>query len=477
MEHKIQPKRQIPFSFHNHFSTACRYQSEGNLDKADEFFQKAANECPEAWLGVACESMKAGDNEHAIRCFIQTIKASGNDRRKLRSICYNNIGTMVCEKGHSPDAEKYFRSALNEWNNPDSMANLALVCKYSGRISEAEKWMDKAILKDPANHQHWFTKSLIQLTRGNYIEGFRNYESRWKNDKTELTKIPVFRPEWNGEKIQGKTLLIYSEQGAGDTIQLLRYCQPISAMGIKLKIAVQKGLKPICERMGLFDEIIEDFSDRIGSGNVPPYDLHVPSFSLPRIFGTELDSIPQSPYLCWDEVMDVPDNGRIRVGIVWAGSASHKHDQWRSTSLESWLPLMSLNADFYSLQVGPRSIDPVIYDVAVADLTTRIKTFGDTASAINAMDLIITVDTSVAHLAGALGKPVWLLNGFATDWRWMLHGSRSPWYQSMRIFRQSQPGDWRWVFDEVKRELKNLCSLKAMPTWRSSEIARRTLTL
>jgi Tfp pilus assembly protein PilF len=444
-----------PFSFTNHFNTACRYQQNGDIKTAELFFQKAADVCPEAWLGVACEAMNEGRLEEAIERLIQTHKAT--TKPKLRSICLNNIGTILSDKGHSADAAKYFIASIKECKNADAMANLSLSRKYCGRIAEARQLIESAIMRNPTSAQNKFTKSLMLLTDGDYEDGFKLYESRWKNDKTELTKLPVFRPEWNGENISGKTILIYAEQGAGDTIQMLRYAPLVKAIGAKVLIAPQKGLAPICESMGCFDAIHEDILDRIAKGNVPEYDLQAPSMSLPRIFKTALNTIPPAPYVPWAGRMDLPVSGRLRVGIVWAGSSSHAHDKWRSTSLESWTSLWSLPVTFYSLQVGPRSIDPILYDAPIIDLSSKLKTFGDTADAIAAMDLIVGVDTSVIHLAGAMGKATWLLNAFSPDWRWLYTRSDSPWYPSVTQFRQVQIGDWRWVIDNVRRELLNLC--------------------
>jgi len=403
---------------------------------------------------------------------------------KTQAVALCNYGMLLNNSGNRKDSEGYFRKSFELWKRADTATNLALCRLYAEDLDDANRWIQRAIRIEPANHTVWFNKSLVTLISGDLKNGFREYESRWKNPQSKTKKLPVFRPEWNGEPLAGKTLLVYAEQGAGDTLQMLRYGPLLKRMGCTLLLAPQAGIGALAARQGCWDAIYEDIIERIKHGNVPAYDFQVPALSLPRVFGTTLETIPPAPYLgarkfpvehfgTSDGNNPLPqphsETGRLRVGFSWAGSVDHAHDLWRSTHLSDWLPLFEIpGVDWFSFQLGPRTIDLMGHNLPIRDLSgqteieaslthrlTQIETYDDSASWVDSMDLIICVDTSLAHLAGALGKECWLLLPSAPDWRWMLDREDSPWYSSIRLFRQKHELNWGEVFERVANELEN----------------------
>jgi tetratricopeptide (TPR) repeat protein len=448
-------KKPLPFEFVPTVEKGNRLMAEGKAEEAESYYNKAAKLCPEAWLGIACEELKAGNQAMAMTRFKQVLEHATHE--KTRAVCMNNIGMILNNYGCRSISEKWFRDSYALWKRSDTAANIALCCMYDQRPEESESWIGKSIRLEPTNHTVWFNKALLSLMKGDYKTGFREYEARFKNPQGKIKTLPVHRKQWNGEPLAGKTLMVYAEQGAGDTIQMLRYGPLLKAMGATLLLAPQAGLGPLAEQQGCWDAIYEDLLQRIEKADVPPWDYQVPAMCLPRILGTTLENIPASPYLQEPAKMFHPEQGRLNIGFVWAGSLDHAHDLWRSSRLEEWLPLFQLpGTAWHSLQLGQRTLDLMGGEYPVNDLSPRLKDYSDTAAAIMAMDLIVSVDTSVVHLAGALGKPVWMLTPYCPDWRWMLHREDSPWYSSLRLFRQSKELDWPSVIERIKHALQPL---------------------
>src|ERR1043166_9096789 len=296
-------------------------------------------------------------------------------------------------------------------------------------------------------------EGMLHLLRGNFSAGWEKYEARW--NLGDLLPREFKQPQWRGEPLGGKTILLHAEQGFGDTIQFLCYLPLVAARGGKVILEIQKPLIPLVTPSAGVTVI--------ASGDpLPPFDLHCPLLSLPRAFATTLQNIPASvPYLApaaervahWRaRIGDAPG---LKVGIVWAGSPIHRNDRHRSIPVEKFKPLFELaGARFFSLQVGARAADrTAVEPVPVTDLAGELTDFGETAAAVANLDLIISADTALVHLAGALNKPVWTLLPFAPDWRWLLARSDSPWYPSMRLFRQTRHGDWDGVVAAVRQAL------------------------
>lgn len=426
--------------------------SSGKKEEAEQHYEMACKLCPEVWLGIACEELRDGNRAMAAAQFEQVMRYATEPKTQAVAMC--NFGMLLNNNGDRRGSEPYFRRSFELWKRADTATNLALCRLYAHDLDDAKRWIQKAILIEPANHTVWFNKSLLTLISGDLKNGFREYESRWKNPQSKTQKLPVLRPEWKGEPLAGKTLLVYAEQGAGDTIQMLRYGPLLKQMGCKLLLAPQKGIGALAARQGCWDTIHEDILERIEKGNVPAYDFQIPALSLPHVFGTTLGTIPPAPYLAAGQMFPVEHSGNLKVGFSWAGSVDHAHDLWRSTHLSDWKPLFSIpGIDWYSFQLGPRTVELIGEELPILDLSDTIKSYDDSASVVAAMDLIISVDTSLVHLAGAMGKECWLLLPSAPDWRWMLGRSDSPWYSSVKLIRQKQELEWVEVFERVTSEL------------------------
>jgi hypothetical protein len=315
------------------------------------------------------------------------------------------------------------------------------------------------------------------LAAGAYRDGWSMYESRHDATLgTHFTKAPqVSWPMWNGEPLAGKSLIVWPEQGYGDILQFCRYAPMLKALGLRtLSIASPPTLERLFERLVGVD-IVYSLN---GEGTIPQHDYWCFVMSLPHRFGTTVETIPASmPYLrpptdlvlLWRDRLPA---GRLRVGLVWAGDprlhtpASNAMDQRRSVPAESFISILQVpGVIFVSLQKGAiaqQQIEKLPLDLRPFDPMNTVEDFADTAAIIESLDLVIAVDTSVAHLAGALNKPVWVLSRYGGCWRWLRERDDSPWYPSMRLFRQRELGKWGPVIDEVRDALQEWCEQRAL---------------
>lgn len=322
------------------------------------------------------------------------------------------------------------------------------------RPEEALASYDRAIGLKPDYAEAYWNQSQAWLLMGKFEKGFRQYEWRKKRDKPIAVRAYP-QPLWLGEEdIRGKTLFLYWEQGLGDTIQFCRYAKLAQARGIKVVMSVQEPLAGLLQQL-------DDAIQIIGPTETPEhFDYHCPLLSLPLAFGTTLQTIPsQTPYIAADNFLikeRLAKNGKPNIGLTWSGAVLHKNDRNRSIPLEKFLRMLASEANWTSLQLDVRDSDKAALNSAgnIQHFGSELGDFRQTAAPIQDMDLIITVDTAVAHLAGAMGKPVWILLPFSPDWRWMLDRPDSPWYPSARLFRQTKVGDWDEVVDRVKGALK-----------------------
>jgi tetratricopeptide (TPR) repeat protein len=355
------------------------------------------------------------------------------------------------------------REALEQ--NPDNanvLTNLSVSLQFAGRYGEAVDYAERAIAVDPEHYQAHFNLSLLLLLRGEFARGWREYEQRWR--LPEVTKPNYREPLWAGEPLDGKTILLQSEQGLGDTIQCLRYVPLVLARGGRVALRLERVLVRLAASLP-GSVIITPTSARL-----PEFDVWCPLLSLPRVLGTQMDSIPASvPYLGARNAIAERWRRRLgglpglKVGLVWAGSANHINDARRSMKLERLKPLFEIpGMSFVSLQVGPRAADLAALPTGAAvDVSAELTDFAETAGAIRNLDLVIAVDTSVVHLAGALGKAAWAMLPFSPDWRWLLERADSPWYPTVRLYRQSAPADWDSVVARVGADLAALASERA----------------
>lgn len=376
------------------------------------------------------EAFAAYDRALALKPdYVEAIVARGNAFYEMRSY---------------DEALNEYRRAIAVKPNASALINCGVMLRYLNKPQEALESFDRALALEPeAAEAHW-NKALLCLSLGDFAQGWPAYEWRWRG-ATELTPRGFAQPQWQGEELAGKTILLHAEQGYGDSIQFLRYLPLVKAKGATVILELPDTLKLL----------LGEHAAGVTVTNIgmvpPPFDVHCPLMSLPLAFGTMLDTIPPNvPYLYAPAERVERLRPRLvgatrpRVGLVWSGKPSHKNDHNRSIPLADLAPLLAVpGVSFVSLQREYRDADiPALDRFGMLRLDDALTDFADTAAIIAQLDLVIAVDTAVAHLAGALGKPMWILLSHIQDWRWLLAREDSPWYPSARLFRQPRIGDW-----------------------------------
>jgi tetratricopeptide (TPR) repeat protein len=355
-----------------------------------------------------------------------------------------NLGNAYADLDRLAEAEVHIRRAIELAPRlAEAHASLGFVLTSRGRIDEAIAACATAIGLHPDFAQAHWNQAVAALLAGDFELGFKKYEWRKQHDRFRGDFIDLPGPQWDGSDPAGRTILVHAEQGFGDTIQFARYLPMIAARGGRPVLACEPALIPLLRDMDGVSVVVK-------GAPLPRYDRWIDQMSLPRVFATRVDSIP-----CADGYLRA-NPARIarwrdalppgpRVGIAWAGNPAHSNDRRRSLPDTELLRILGVSGiGFVNLQVGPRAaMGPL------ADLSASLTDFAETAGLIEAVDLVVTVDTAVAHVAGAIGTPAWVLLPFAPDWRWLLGRADSPWYSSLRLFRQPSPGDWGAVAAEV----------------------------
>ena len=425
--------------------------------------------------------------EKALKCFEKAVQI---DPHHAHAFC--NIGRVYYEKGQWQKALQYFETSISLYPRlPESYSNMGLtlhrlnkmdkaIAAYQraleikadypiayhnmgftlekmGQLTESIQWYEKAIEMEP-NYIHAHTNlGMTLLLAGEYQRGFLEYEWRLQYEDAEPRKFQSI--PWDGRPLINKRLLIYPEQGYGDSIQFIRYLPQVKNKGAMVILETHKYLVPLFRGLPGIDDIV------IHGENPPQVDYHIAIASLPCVFGTTLENIPCNiPYLFRPDkeksilVQTIEMMDGFRIGISWAGSPVHKNDINRSCSLSLFYQLTQIKGVIlFSIQKGPACDDlRNSQQMPVVDLSDLIHDFSDTATAIFHMDLIISVDTSTAHLAGAMGKPTWIMIPHAPDWRWMRDRDDSPWYPAIRLFRQQRPGGFDRVMQTIKQALIEL---------------------
>jgi tetratricopeptide (TPR) repeat protein len=392
-----------------------------------------------------------GDFAQAETAFARAADLIPDDPR----IRFNQL-MMRRDDASLPEAIECCRRSLER--HPDSadvLTNLAVALQLHGQFEQSLANYDKALAIDPNQHDAHFNLSLLLLLRGDYARGWREYEHRWH--LTEITKPDYAEPIWEGERLDGRTILLQAEQGFGDAIQFLRYVPAVAQRGGRIVLRLERAV------VRLAASLPGDIMIKPADARLPKFDVWCPLLSLPRILNTRLESIPAAiPYLApraaiaarWQRTLAA--TAGLKVGLAWAGNPRHVNDLRRSIGIDQLPPLVEIaGVGFVSLQVGPHAADLARLPAgSVADLSPQLTDFAETAAAIANLDLVITVDTVVAHLAGAIGKPAWVMLPFSPDWRWMLERDDSPWYPTLRLFRQPKLGDWDSVIARVAADLR-----------------------
>jgi tetratricopeptide (TPR) repeat protein len=442
-----------------HYNIGCNHLKLGNSVKAIESFQQVVAMQPDHYeahnnLGLAYFNEKLFKNSID----------SYNNALEIKPdfpLSYLGKGNTLREIGQTEDAVGSFQKAITiDPNFTDAHNNLGNVRKDLGLYEDALKSLNTAYSLAPTNATVRKNIGIINLLMGNFKIGWEEYSWRRFENNSELTERIYSQPLWNGEDLNGKTIFVYSEQGFGDTIQFVRYLDLLKKQGGLVVLDAQHSLASLLEEMESINILLK--KDELP----PPFDFHVPLMELPRIYSTNATNIPSANgYLTANKMLVEAWRTRLgqkeefRIGIVWAGSSTRLDDHNRSMSLEYLKPLFDVEGcTFFSLQFGERcqDITSAGYEHTLKNLEQDIIGFMEPAAAITNMDLVISVDTAIVHLAGALGKPVWTLLQFDSDWRWMLNRNDSPWYSFMKLFRQEKRQDWKGVIERVKNELMEL---------------------
>ena len=461
------------------------------LTEAEPFYHRAVALDPdfkEAWMNLGLVILSRGGLDEALSCQRQALRIAPES-----ADAQNNLGMVHYAQGNIVEAENCFRSALrlhpdhanatlnlgstrqilNHVKEADALFrraltlgvdsaraknNLALALLEQVRPEEAELFCREALAIRPDYPEARANLALALLKMGRLHEGWREYESRWQVEAISAPAPVLSQPRWTGQELSGETVLLYAEQGFGDTLQFCRYAPMVAAAGGRVIFVVPKALRRI---MATLDGVAEVFTEE--ATVLPAFDYHCPLLSLPFAFDTTMATIPApASYLRADPSPWADFLGELpglKVGLVWAGKSRtvQPHaaaiDKRRSMRLTDMAPLLSVpGCSFVSLQLGPPASQtqgrPGLHDVS-----HRMTDWADTANLIAGLDLVIAVDTAVVHLAGALGKPVWMLNRFDSCWRWFQHRDDTPWYPTMRQFRQTSRGDWAGVIDRARNAL------------------------
>lgn len=431
------------------------YKTQEKYAHAAECFTTATRIDPlsvPAYQGLGVSLAEQEDYTAAIIVYKQALKVDPTS-----ASTYNMIGLAHLYSGQFSDAETCFRKAFAlAPDNPARLSNLGTALHCQGRTAESIAVCRQLLALDPTCAEGRWNLSLVLLARGEFQEGWQEYEWRFNKTNPVLTRN-FSQPVWDGSSLNGKTILLHAEQGFGDTIQFTRYVPLVVQQAGQVIIECQSvALKRILSSLAGVEVFV--FGDPL-----PYFDCHLPLLSLPLLFKTTLETIPaMTPYL-------YPDQGDVgawrlrlgkskifRIGISWFGRQNLALNRKRSCPLKMFATLFSIpHTEFYSLQVGEgvEQISQGIKNQTIIDFTADIHDFADTAALIMNLDLVITIDTAVAHLAGALGVPTWVLLPFSSDWRWLEKRNDSPWYPTMRLFRQPSLGDWQTVIHKVREEL------------------------
>jgi tetratricopeptide (TPR) repeat protein len=448
--------RAMPKSAEARCDLAMAYAKAGRMDDSIILMKEAIAMQPElfaAHLNLGDILRRAGRIDDAL--------APAREAVRLRpdvSASHTGLANIYQMLGEFDDAVAEYKEALKiDPKNPDALNNLGLTLLRLCRIDEAIAAFDQAMSLRENFIDARANRALGILLRGDLETGWVEYEWRWKSGGFTTKPMGYTQPQWDGSNIAGKTIVMHSEQGLGDTIQFARYATVVRDMGAKVILQCAPVLMDLLRTVEGVSEVLPNTAP-----TKQPFDVHIPMATLPLVLKTRLDNIPaKTPYISadparaaqWKEKLDAAAGGQLKVGIAWAGSPLHLNDRARTSGLAEFAPLAEIqDVTFFSMQKGERSKDAKNppEGMKIVDLTDDIKDFQDTAAMVENLDLVISVDTSVVHLAGALGKPVWVMMAYGPDWRWLLEREDSPWYPTMRIVRQPRVKAWGEAFGRAR---------------------------
>ncbi|MGA7108856.1 MAG: tetratricopeptide repeat-containing glycosyltransferase family protein [Terracidiphilus sp.] len=480
----------------------CREAEAGNAPSAIQYFERAVALEPNSipiLLDLGNAFANAGENLNAVKAYGKALKLDpnsghawinlGNVFFNLRDLagaigCYTNgvrlmpkealprysLGRALSLAGKGAEALDHLSQACRlDPRHTDSWIALGKTHQHLGHWDEALSCFDRALEIVPGLAEAHVDRAVVLLNQGNFREGWSEYEHRWETESFRASKLRSFgKPEWKGESIEGKRILLHAEQGFGDAIQFARFIPAVSALGANVILEVRSPLKE------LLSPLVAPGHTIAAGEPLPAFDCHCSFLSLGKILGIELDSIPSEPYLhvpadlveSAARVLQqaAPGPRLLRVALVWKGNPSHPWDALRSLTPAQLGPLGGIpGVQWYSLDKDARQVrKDWPQGLTVAELPSEhLDGFQRMAAVIEAVDLLISVDTAQAHLAGGLGKPVWLLLPLFYEWRWHSHLENSPWYPSARLFRQQKSGDWSQAIEDVAGGLKRMAAAMA----------------
>ena len=426
------------------------------FSEAEQSFRKAIEIDPSisaAWANLAGVLNELGEFEESL-----TLSEKALELAYENTQAYINRGNSFMRLRRLDEAMVCYDKAIAiDADSSDAYNGRGNVLTRLRRLDEAMVCYDKAIAIDPDNPNPSWTKALLLLLLGHFTEGWSYYEWRFKVESLRNNYYDFQGMAWTGlENICGKRLLIYAEQGFGDVIQFCRYIPMLEKFGAKVVFQVRTPLVELVSSLNCVMTVVKK------DDALPKFDAYCSLMSLPFVFKTTVDNIPSEiPYLrahaCkveqWKTLLG--NSAKIRVGLVWSGSVAHDDDAERSILLAALQPLLGLSVEWHSLQKEYRQHDLEVLNrhPEIHQHQDALIDYSDTAALIETLDLVISVDTSVVHVAGALGKPVWVLLPFVPDFRWLLDRHDSPWYPNTRLFRQQSRGDWSHVINDVKEAL------------------------
>jgi tetratricopeptide (TPR) repeat protein len=453
----------------HHWDTACRsgavLRGLGRFEEAVARFELCDELQPNHAFTLYMRSLSLRDLKRNDEALDAGSRAHALDPGNA-DICNNN-GILLQLLNRHQEALWWFEKVFElRPNFAGALNNKAVSLSQIRRFDEALAAYARVKILDPDNAVIDWNVALLHMLTGNFAAGWIGREARWKVPALPVAYPKFSQPMWlGGEAIEGKTILVNADEGLGDTIQFVRYVPMLAERGARVVLVVQDPLHLLLSDLPGVTQCLPR-----SAGASPAFDLHCPIGSLPLAFGTRLDTIPSATsYLplpaearmrIWEDRLGPHD--KLRVGIVWSGNPNHVNDHNRSMPLQNFSRILDVDASFVSLQKDPKPDDKTVLRerTAIVDLTAHLTDFVDTAALIRCLDLVITVDTSVAHLAGALGCPTWILLPYMPDFRWLLDRDDSPWYPTARLFRQTETRDYASVLDRVRSELLALTAAK-----------------
>jgi Tfp pilus assembly protein PilF len=476
---------------------AWQVHQQGDVSQAERIYRQvlqvdAANAIAWCYLGIACYDL--GKMDEAVAAYQQALRlnpkfpiAHNNLGNALSAqgkldealVCFqralelkpdyanafNNRAAVFVKQGKFAEAEEAFQQALRlAPNYAPAHANRGAALVKQGKLDEAVASSQEALRHNPGYAEAHKNLGIVLLLQGNFEQGWAEYEWRWK---TADLKLPAFRqPLWDGAPLDDKTILLHTEQGLGDTVHFIRYAQLVKQCGGRVVVASYKPLLPLLRSCPGIDELA------VQGEPLPPFDVWAPLLSVPRILGTTVATIPANvPYLSADQRLveqwrsKLPGSETFKIGIAWQGSPQYRDDRQRSIPLVHFASLACLKGvQLFSLQKGPgtEQLATLASRFTVTDLGPQLDQqsgpFMDTAAVMKSLDLVVSADTVIAHVAGALGVPVWTALSHPPHWPWMLQREDTPWYPTMRLFRQKTSGDWQDVFQRMEATLSTQLS-------------------